>query len=177
MSRSTILLMRGIVGILVGLAAFAWPGLTLLVLVAMFAAYALLDGITTLWLGLTSTPTEQRVWSSSLQGLLGIAVAIFTFIWPGLTLLALLVIVAAWAVATGILEIVASIAFRRVVADEWLLALSGIISILFGAVLLALPQVGLIGIAWALGAYAMASGIVLTALGVRLRTRAVIAQA
>jgi uncharacterized membrane protein HdeD (DUF308 family) len=161
--------MRGAVGVVVGLVAFAWPGLTILTLIGIFAAYALLDGITTLWLGLTSTPTAQRPWAPALRGVLGIAAGIFTFLWPSLTTLALLLVIATWAVVTGVLEIVAAFMFRRVIADEGLLALSGILSVGFGSLLFAFPALGLLGIAWALAAYALASGIVLIALGFRLR--------
>src|SRR5437867_8831261 len=82
MSRSTILLMRGAVGVAFGLLALAWPGLTILALIGIFAGYALLDGIITLWLGLTSTPTAQRPWAPALRGILGIVAGIFTFLWP-----------------------------------------------------------------------------------------------
>jgi uncharacterized membrane protein HdeD (DUF308 family) len=169
MSRSTILLMRGAVGVTFGLLALAWPGLTILTLIGIFAGYALLDGIITLWLGLTSTPTEQRPWAPTLRGMLGIVAGIFTFLWPSLTTLALLLVIAAWAVMTGVLEIIAAFMFRRVIADERHLALSGILSIAFGLLLSAFPALGLLGIAWALAAYALASGIVLIALGFRLR--------
>jgi uncharacterized membrane protein HdeD (DUF308 family) len=174
MSRSTVLIVRGLVGVVFGVIAFAWPGLTILVLIGIFAAYALLDGITTLWLGLTSTPTEQRMWAPALQGIVGIAAGVFTFLWPGVTTLALLLVVAAWAMVTGALEIVAAIKFRRVIVGDWLLALSGILSVVFGGLLFAFPALGLIGIAWALAAYAMVSGIVLIALGVRLRARTLV---
>lgn len=171
MSRSTVLLVRGAVGIVFALFAFVWPGLTILALVAIFAAYALLDGLTTLWLGLMSTSTEQRPWAPALRGLVGIAAGVFTFLWPIVTTLTLLLVVAVWAVATGMLEVVAAIRFRRVIQHEWLLALNGVLSIVFGLFLFGFPALGLIGIAWALAAYALASGIVLIVLGLSLRMR------
>lgn len=171
MSRSTVFIIRGLVGVIFALLTFAWPGLTILVLVGIFAAYALLDGITTLWLGLTSTPTEQRMWAPALKGTVGIAAGVFTFLWPGVTTALLLLIIGAWAVVTGVLEIVAAIRFRRAIAHEWLLALTGTLSVIFGSLLFGYPALGLIGIAWALGGYTLASGIVLITLGVRLRTR------
>ena len=90
--------------------------------------------------------------------------------WPNITLLALLFWIAAWAVVTGVFELVAAVRLRRVIEGEWLLALSGTLSIALGLLLFARPAIGALGLAWALGAYAVATGIVLVGLGIRLRT-------
>lgn len=170
MRRSTILFMRGIVAVLAAVAAFAWPGLTPLVLLGIFTAYALLDGITSLWLGLTSTPTEQRMWAPVVRGLAGIVTGIFTFLWP-VMVPTLVVIAALWAVAIGVLDVFASVELRRVIPDEALLRLSGLVSMIFGVWLFALRGHGPIGIGWALAAYAMVNGVVLLTLALRLRMR------
>jgi len=170
MLESTFLIVRGILGILIGMLAVFWPGLTIAVLVGMFALYALIDGLTNLILGLTRSPRQERSWPMAIQGLVGIAAAILTFIWPVVTALALVMFIAAWAVVTGILEIAAAIRLRRVITGEWLLMLSGILSIVFGVLVLAFPLAGAVSIAWMLGAYAFASGVVLVTLGVRLRS-------
>lgn len=172
MDVSTLLIIRGVVGVVIGIIAFAWPGITIAVLVGIFGIYALVDGVTNLILGFTRSRAQQgRSWAQILQGLVGIAAGVLTFIWPGITALVLVLFIGAWAVVTGILEIVAAIRLRRVISGEWLLALSGILSIVFGILVFAFPGAGAVGISWILGAYAAAAGIVLIALGIRLRTR------
>lgn len=171
MAGSTFLIIRGIVGVGIGILAFLWPGLTIAVLVAIFGVYALIDGVTNVILGLTHTPGHGRSWVQVLQGIAGIAAGVITFAYPGLTALALIWLIAAWAIVTGVLEIVAAIRLRRIIPGEWMLALSGVLSLIFGILVFAFPGAGAVGIAWVLGAYAAAAGVVLIALGVRLRTR------
>jgi uncharacterized membrane protein HdeD (DUF308 family) len=170
MEGASWLIVRGVASFLIGILAFLWPGITIAVLVGMFAAYAIIDGFTNLFLGLTHTPGQGRSWPQLLQGVLGIAAGVLTVIWPGATALALIFFIGAWAVVTGVLEIAAAIRLRRVIHGEWLLALSGILSVIFGFVLFAFPGAGALAIAWMLGAYTAAAGAVLIALGIRLRT-------
>jgi len=170
MEVSSVLLIRGIVGIVAGILAMLWPSLTIAFLVMLFGAYAFIDGVTNVIVGARRVPGRDRSWASIFQGLVGIAAGILAFIWPNITALALLLWIAAWAVVTGVFEIAAAIRLRREIRGEWLLALSGVLSIIFGVVLFAFPALGAIGLAWALGAYAAASGAVLVALAIRLRT-------
>ena len=170
MDPTTMLLLRGVVGIAAGMLAMLWPGLTIAFLVVLFGTYALVDGMTNVWLGLRRTPERGRSWASVAQGLFGIAAGVLAFVWPGITTLALLFWIAAWAIITGILEVVAAIRFRKELQREWILVLSGVLSIAFGLLLSAFPAVGAVGLAWALGAYAAASGILLVAMAIRLRT-------
>ena len=170
MDPTTMLLLRGVVGIAAGMLAMLWPGLTIAFLVVLFGTYALVDGMTNVWLGLRRTPERGRSWASVAQGLFGIAAGVLAFVWPGITTLALLFWIAAWAIITGILEVVAAIRFRKELQREWILVLSGVLSIAFGLLLSAFPAVGAVGLAWALGAYAAASGILLVAVAIRLRT-------
>jgi uncharacterized membrane protein HdeD (DUF308 family) len=172
MDVSTFLLIRGLVRVLIGILAVAWPGITIAVLVAIFALYAVIDGVTNLILGLTRTRTHGRSWALSLQGVAGIVAGVLTFIWPGVTALVLVLFVGAWAIVTGGFEIAAAILLRRHIRGEWLLALSGVMSVLFGALVFAFPSAGAVGIALVLGIYAAAGGIVLIALGLRLRSLA-----
>jgi uncharacterized membrane protein HdeD (DUF308 family) len=158
------LAIRGIVGIALGIAAFAWTGITLRILIAIFAAYLLVDGVFALVAAI-----RGQSWLVGLEGALGIAVAIVAVLWPGITVLALLLLVAAWAVLTGIVEIAAAVFLRRVLRNEWLLALAGIVSVAFGIVLVLNPVAGLITIVWLIGAYALITGILSTALAFRLR--------
>jgi uncharacterized membrane protein HdeD (DUF308 family) len=170
MDGSSLLIIRGLVGVVIGILAVAWPGITMAVLVAIFALYALLDGITNLVLGVTSTSTHGRSWAHALMGIIGIAAGVVTFLRPGVTALALVLFIGAWAIVTGVFEIVAAIRLRRYIKGEWLLALSGIMSVVFGVLVFAFPAAGAVGIAWILGIYAAAAGLVLIALGLKLRS-------
>jgi uncharacterized membrane protein HdeD (DUF308 family) len=171
MDLSPFLLIRGIVGVVVGIFAFAWPDITIAVLVGIFGVYAIIDGITNLILGLTHSRTRGRSWAHVLQGIAGIVAGVLTFLWPGVTLLALVWFIGAWAIVTGGFEIAAAIRLRRVIKGIWLLVLSGILSVAFGILVFAFPQAGAVGITWALGVYAAAAGVALIALGIQLRTR------
>jgi uncharacterized membrane protein HdeD (DUF308 family) len=169
MDLSTVLIMRGIVGITLGVLAVMWPAITLVVLVSIFAFYALLDGATNFVLGLNRS--HGRSWAHVVQGLVGIGVAVLAFLWPNLTAIALVLFIAAWAIVTGILELIAAVRLRKMIRGEWLLALSGVMSLAFGVLVFAFPGAGAIGIAWILGIYAASAGIVLVTLGLRLRTQ------
>ena len=175
MVGSTFLIIRGIAAILFGFLAFVWPGLTIAALVALFAVYAVIDGVTNLILGITDSPEHGgRSWALVLSGLAGIAAGGLTFMWPGITALALVFFMASWAIVTGAFEIAAAIHLRRVITGEWLMMLSGVLSIAFGITVFAFPAAGAIGIAWALGTYAAVTGIVLLVLGIRLRPHRVL---
>jgi uncharacterized membrane protein HdeD (DUF308 family) len=168
---SSLLMIRGLIGVTAGVLAFMWPGVTIAALVILFGFYALIDGITNVFIGVKKqTGTNKRSWLTIVQGLIGIVAGVLTFVWPGITALALLLLIGAWAMVTGIFEIVAAIRLRKEIRGEWLLVLSGALSIIFGVLLFIAPGLGAIGLAWGLGAYAAASGAVLVALGVRLRT-------
>ncbi len=147
------LLIRGIAGIVVGILAVAWPGMTIAVLVAIFGVYAIIDGITNLFIGF-SRSRAGRSWALVVQGLVGIGAGVLTFVWPGVTALALVWFIAAWAIVTGLFEIAAAVRLRKVIAGEWLLALSGALSVAFGLLVFAFPGAGAVGIAFVLGAYA-----------------------
>jgi uncharacterized membrane protein HdeD (DUF308 family) len=165
------LVLRGVAGVLFGLAAFFWPGVTLVVLVAMFGAYALVDGIFNVVAAIRSADSD-RWWALLIAGILGIVAGVWTFFWPDVTALALLYLIAAWAVVTGILEIVAAIRLRREIEGEWMLVLSGFLSVLFGLYIAFVPGAGALAIVWIIGAYALVSGVLLIALGFRLRSLA-----
>lgn len=158
--------LRGIAAILFGLLAFAWPGITLAVLVLLWGAYALVDGVLSLVSAFRTTQSHR--WSLLIEGLVGIAAGIGTFIWPGLTALVLLYIIAAWALITGVLELIAAVRLRRQVRDEWWLVLGGIASVVFGVLMLAMPAAGALAVVWLIAAYAIVFGVLLIGLAVRL---------
>jgi uncharacterized membrane protein HdeD (DUF308 family) len=167
------LIIRGIAGILVGILAVAWPGMTIAVLVGIFGVYAVIDGIINLFIGFSHSRAGGRSWPYVLQGIVGIGAGVLTFMWPGVTALALVWFIAAWAIVTGVFEIVAAVRLRKVVKGEWLLALSGALSVAFGLLVFAFPAAGAVGIAFLLGAYAVAAGLILLMLGIRLRSRVI----
>jgi uncharacterized membrane protein HdeD (DUF308 family) len=162
------LVLRGVLAIFFGLAAFVWPGLTILSLTFVFGFYALLDGIFAL-VAAWSNRRHERWWVLLLEGLLGIAAGVIAFISPGITALALLSVIVVWAILTGILEIMAAIRLRREIQNEWWLALGGLFSIIFGALLLLWPESGLVTISWIIGGYAIAFGVMMLMLGFRLQ--------
>jgi uncharacterized membrane protein HdeD (DUF308 family) len=164
-----LLALRGLAGVLFGILAFIWPGVTLVALVFLFGAFALVNGILSLVLAWNAPRGFPRFGSLILGGILGIAAGIITFFLPGITALGLLIMIAAWAIATGILEIVAAIKLRKVIPNEWLWVLAGILSLIFGVLLLLQPAAGALVLVWWIGAYALVFGIVLMILAFRLR--------
>lgn len=163
------LVVRGIAAIAFGVLAIVWPGITALVLAILFGAYALVDGIFALVSAFSGRVPTDHWWGVVLEGLVGVAVGIFTFFWPGITLLSLVILIAIWAIATGVLEIIAAIRLREHIRDEWLLVLGGIVSILFGVAVLAVPPAGLLALVWINAIYALVFGALMIALGIRLR--------
>jgi uncharacterized membrane protein HdeD (DUF308 family) len=164
------LAVRGVAAVIFGLLALIWPQITLLALVLVFGAYALVDGAFSLVAAARGRELAggSRGWLL-LEGLLGVAAGIVAIVWPDITALALLWVIAAWAVVTGVLEIVAAIRLRRVLDNEWLLIVAGALSVVFGLILIIWPGSGAIGLVWLIGIYAIAFGIVLLGLALRLR--------
>lgn len=165
-----VLALRGAVAILFGILAFIWPGVTLGALVLLFGAYVLLDGIFSLIAAFRDRQEQTPWWLLLLEGLAGIAAGIITFIWPGITAVVLLYLIAAWAVITGILEIIAAVRLREELSGELLLVLGGILSIIFGILLIIQPGAGALALIWLIAAYAIIFGIVLIALSLRIRS-------
>jgi uncharacterized membrane protein HdeD (DUF308 family) len=164
------LVIRGLAGIAVGILTFAWPGITLVALVILFGAYSLVDGVVSLIGAVRAAEAHERWGALVLEGLVGIAVAVITVLWPAITAVALVYVIAAWATITGALEIAAAIRLRRVISGEWLLILGGVASILFGILLAIAPVVGAVVIALWVGAYTFVFGVLMVALGLRLRS-------
>jgi uncharacterized membrane protein HdeD (DUF308 family) len=158
------LAIRGVAGILIGIAAFAWTGLTLLVLIALFAAYLLVDGVFALVAGI-----RGQSWLVALEGTLGIVAGIIAIWRPGLAAVVIVYLIAVWAILTGAAELGAAYLLRRIVANEWLLVLGGIVSIVFGVLLAINPAAGLVTITWLFGAYMLIFGALAFALALRLR--------
>jgi len=163
------LVIRGVAGIVFGIAALVWPPGAVAALVLLFGAYALVDGLFNL-IAAFRAPREGKRWGwLAFSGVTGIATGLIAFFFPGITALALVLLVAAWSLVTGIAEIIVAIRLRREIEHEWLLGLSGLLSVVFGVLLFLMPAAGALALAIWIGAYALVFGALLIALGVRLR--------
>ncbi|HEX6139684.1 MAG TPA: HdeD family acid-resistance protein [Candidatus Limnocylindria bacterium] len=161
--------MRGAAGILFGILAFAMPVLTLAVVVLLFGAYALVDGIFNVVAALSGRSGMRPWWALLLAGLVGIAAGLVAFFMPGLTALALAYVIGVWAIVIGILEIASAIRLRKAITNEWWLGLSGALAIVFGVFLTLAPGAGALAMVLWIGAYTFVYGIFLVLLGFRLR--------
>ena len=164
-----VLALRGVLGILFGIVAFVWPGATLAALILVFGAYVFIDGIFAVIAGIGMRRQMDRWWLIVLEGAAGIILGVLTFRSPDTTALILLTLIAAWSIVTGIFEIATALRIRTVIENEWLMILSGVVSIVFGALLIAQPGAGGIAIVWLIGAYALIFGILMLVLAFRLR--------
>jgi uncharacterized membrane protein HdeD (DUF308 family) len=162
------LVLRGIAAIAFGVLAFVWPHITLAALVFLWGAYALVDGAFAIAAGIKSHGEYKRWWVLLIEGILSVIAGVMAFVIPGITALVLLILIAAWAIATGAFEIAAAIQLRKYIRGEWLLALAGVASVLFGVALLVNPLAGALAVVWLIGAYAIVFGVLLIALGLRL---------
>lgn len=162
-------ILRGVLAIAFGILAFFAPGLGIAVLVGLFAAWALIDGATSIVAGIRTRGRDTSWWLEILEGIAGIAAGLLTLIFPTFAAEVLVLIIAAWAIITGILEIVAAIRLREQIRGEVWLGLAGAASILFGIVLVLFPAAGALSLVWLIGASAIAFGGFLLVLGWRLR--------
>jgi uncharacterized membrane protein HdeD (DUF308 family) len=135
----------------------------------VFGAYALVEGIFAVIAGIAARGYFDRWWAVLLEGMVGIVIGLLTFFWPNITALVLLYFIAAWALITGIFEIVAAIQLRRVITGEWMYILGGLLSIIFGILLFVFPGAGAVSMIWMIGIYAIVFGISLIIFAFRLR--------
>lgn len=165
-------LLRGGLAILFGVASFISPGVTLVVLVAFFGAWAFVDGVLTLIAAVRTRATNERWWALLVIGLAGVAVGVITFVSPVATLIGLQWTAAAWAIAIGVFALIAAIRLREVIEGEWALGLWGLLSIGFGVVVVLYPIASAIAMVWLLAGYAIVFGVLLIVLAFRLKARA-----
>jgi uncharacterized membrane protein HdeD (DUF308 family) len=164
------LALRGAAAIIFGIIALFWPPAAIAALVAVFGAYALVDGILNLVAAVRAGRSGQRWGALLFEGIVSLVVGLLTLFFPGVTALVLVVFVGAWSLITGVAEVVAAIKLRTMIEGEWLLALSGILSIAFGVLLFISPLIGAIAIAIWIGAYSVVFGALLFGLALRLRS-------
>jgi uncharacterized membrane protein HdeD (DUF308 family) len=161
--------LRGLAAVIFGILTLIVPSITLIVLIAFFGAYALIDGVLAVYLALRGREHNPQWGWLLVGGIAGILIGILTFRWPGVTALALLALIAAWAIVTGIGEILVAIELRRVLTDEWLLLLGGAASVVFGLLLIIFPSTGALALVVVIGIYATIYGLLLGGLAWRLR--------
>ena len=163
--------LRGVIAILFGLLTLLFPGIALSSFVLVFAAYAVVDGLAAIWSAIQHR-TDQNWWILLLEGVVSVIAGIVAFIYPGITALVMLYIIAIWAIITGIFEVLAAIQLRKEIEGEFWLGLSGILSILFGILLIVSPGAGILAVLTIVGVYAIAFGVFLIMLAFRLRSHA-----
>lgn len=161
--------LRGVAAILFGLVALFLPGSALFALILLFSALALVNGISEIVMAFRERETYERWWVLFLQGALSVIIGIVAFIWPGLTALTLLYLIAFWAISTGIFEIIAAVELRKAITGEWMLALTGVFSIIMGILFVLFPGTGALTVVWLIGTYSIVFGVLMLMLGFRLR--------
>lgn len=162
---------RGAIAIVFGVLVLVLPGITLLSLIALFAAYALLAGAVSVFGAIKNKKSrrDDDWWLPYLLGLAGIGAGAVAIIHPGLTALVLVLLIGANALVTGVLDIVSAIRLRKEITGEWLMALSGLASVVFGVLVFLFPGAGALALLWLIGLYAIFTGILLVVLSFRLR--------
>jgi uncharacterized membrane protein HdeD (DUF308 family) len=165
-----VLALRGVAAIIFGILTFLMPGITLAALVLLFGAFAITDGIFAIIAAIKTSGKERKWWLLIISGVLSIIVGVLTFVMPEITALFLLYLIAFWAIFTGTLAIATAIRLRKEITGEWLMALGGIASVLFGVLLLLFPGAGALAVVLWIGAYALVSGAIMLALAFKLRS-------
>jgi uncharacterized membrane protein HdeD (DUF308 family) len=165
-----VLVVRGVFGVLAGIIAFAMPGAAILSIVLVWGVFAEIDGIGALMLALSGRHAAGRARVPLLvAGIAGVLAGLVTWLWPALSATVLIWIVAAWAIGRGIFQVIAAIELRREIEGEWLMVVSGVLSVIFGLVILYQPVVGLLTVAYLVGLYACSVGLLEIGLGLRAR--------
>jgi len=163
------IVLRGVAAVAFGILALLQPGITLAALVLVWGVYALVDGTLALMAGFRIKPAGKPMWPLIVMGLIGIAAGLITLFRPGITEIALLATIAAWAILVGFLQIFAAIALRKMIRNEWWMALSGLLAVAFGVLMLLRPQAGALAVVLIIAWYAMVFGIAVIMLGFRIK--------
>lgn len=164
-----LLLLRGLLAIAFGVLTWIQPGLSLVALVLVFGAYSLADGVLGVWAAFKGRKQDDHWWVLLIWGLASIVVGVLTLMVPGITTLVLLFYIAAWAMVTGAMQIVAAIRLRKEITGEWWLVLGGVLSVVFGVLLLAQPGAGALALLWLIATYAVLFGALMVFLAFKMR--------
>jgi uncharacterized membrane protein HdeD (DUF308 family) len=154
------LIVRALITLAFGIMLIAWPAISLTVLVLLFGAFALVDGALTLAMGLQIPSGEAARPVACIAGAVAVIVGIATFLWPGLTEVVLLVLVAVRAIIVGVAEMVMAVQIGRHEPAAWLFACVGLLSVAFGTLLFVYPRTGILALVWVIGLYAIVIGAI-----------------
>jgi uncharacterized membrane protein HdeD (DUF308 family) len=163
------IVLRGVLAVLFGLWAVAVPGITITVLAAFFAAYLIVDGVLAVVAGIRAAEAHRRWWPFAVEGIANLIAGAIAFMWPGLTIVVMIALVAGWAIVTGLLMLVPAFSLPAGSGKGWLI-LAGAVSLLLGIAVIFEPAAGILYIVWTIAAYAILFGIGLIALGLRVRS-------
>lgn len=161
--------LRGILAILFGITAWVWPGLTLTTLLWLTGIWLVIDGIFAIIAAIVNRKVVDRLWPLILIGLAGVGFGIFIVAFPGFTLVWLIVTIGLYAIVSGIFGIFHAIKLRDEIDNEWSMGLFGLISIIFGIIMIAFPGAGAIALIWVIALYAIAIGVTAIIFGLRIR--------
>ena len=165
-----VLLLRGVLAILFGIAALAYPGMTIGSLVLYFAAFAFVDGISNVFQAFSGREENESWWVLLLEGLLGIAFGVITYQAPGITTLMLLLYIGFWAIATGVMRIILAVRLRHEITGEWWMVLGGLVSILFGMAMVSRPGAGALAVLTVIGVWSIVTGLSLVFLAFKVKS-------
>jgi uncharacterized membrane protein HdeD (DUF308 family) len=164
--RWQLVVVRGVVAILFGIIAIAWPEITVLALALLWGVYLLMDGIASIAMAMGQGTDRGYLITLGALGILG---GVISLVWPHVTVIVLLVVIAVWAIVAGALQIGAAVRLRKVIDNEWFLAISGAVTLILGLLLIVQPATGALALIIAIATFAIAWGVVLIVLGFRLR--------
>ncbi len=165
-----LVLLRGLIAIGFGILVWIQPEISLRMLIMLFAVFSLTDGVLEIGIAIAGRDWLEQKWVLIIRGLLGIGLGILTILRPDVTAMALLFYISIWAIAGGVLDIVTGIRLRKEMTGEWLLILGGIMTVAFGALLIAWPSEGALAVLWLIGTYATIFGALLIGLAFRMRS-------
>jgi uncharacterized membrane protein HdeD (DUF308 family) len=164
-----LIVLRGIAAVIFGMIAWVWPDLTGLALIVCFGVYTAIDGVAALITGIVRLRQRRHAWTFLAEGLVSLGFALAALIWPVFTALTVVTVIGLWAMVTGLVEVFAAVQLRKEIQDEWILALSGFASLIFGALIAFQPASGGVAVVWSIGWYAVVFGVLLVVWGLRLK--------
>lgn len=162
-------MLRGLVAVLFGLTALIWPGLTAEILIKLFGIFIIINGLCAVNTAINNKSKSDGWGVLLIGGIIGIGIGILPFVWPRITEFIILFFIAAWALVTGISELIASFRLRNVIADDWVLTLVGFLSVMLALILLLSPMFGILAAVWVIGAFGVIYGAFMFYLAYRIR--------
>lgn len=163
------LLLRGLAAIAFGLLTWLQPAASAAALLLVFGIYVLVDGVLGVYTAIRSRGASRYWWVVLLWGLTGVVVGVLTVLNPVVTAWVLTIYVGAWALITGLMQIIAAVRLRKEIQGEWVLVLSGLVSVLFGGLVLAQPGAGMMAMLWLLATYAVVFGLLMVILAFKVK--------